>query len=255
MPARAIVRSGWNSRLHTRSSHPSGRRFTKRWNASRPPASSTGTASHFRITIRLPSRRDSRSVNKPSAAAKNSGPITRRTRTSSGTSTTTGARASHTCDTTHKQQRCQHDPHADGNNHIEQHGQRHAQQHDDDVIFRCMTQQVDHFVRFTHVPRHHQQQGCHGGKWQPGEQRCQYQQGKNNQNRVDHRRDRGSCPGTDVSGRTRDGSCSGNATKERSDNIPQSLSNQFAVRLVFRPGHTIQHHGAEQRFDCAEHCH
>ena len=37
---------------------------------------------------------------------------------------------------------------------------------DNDVIFRCMTQQVDHFMRFTHVPRHHQQQGCHSGKRQ-----------------------------------------------------------------------------------------
>ena len=36
--------------------------------------------------------RDSRSLNRPSAAAKNSGPITRRTSTSSGTSTLTGER-------------------------------------------------------------------------------------------------------------------------------------------------------------------
>ncbi len=87
-----MVRRGWNSRLLIRSSQPSGRRATKRWKASRPPASSTGTASHFSTTIRLPAMRDSRSLNSPSAAAKNRGPITRSTSTSSGTSTLTGER-------------------------------------------------------------------------------------------------------------------------------------------------------------------
>ncbi|STJ60054.1 Uncharacterised protein [Escherichia coli] len=146
MPARAIVRSGWNSTLHTRSSHP---------RADASQNAGTHQDHQHQVPERHPTsesqsvclqRRDSRSVNKPSAAAKNSGPITRRTRTSSGTSTTTGARRVIRAITTHKQQRCQHDPHADGNNHIKQHGQRHAQQHDDDVIFRRMTQQVDHFV-------------------------------------------------------------------------------------------------------------
>ena len=161
----------------------------------------------------------------------------------------------HARDTAHKQQRSQHDPDADGDHHIKQHRQRHAHQHHHDVVLRRVAQQIDDFMRLTHVPCHHQQQGGHRRQRQPGEQWGEDQQRQDHQQGVDHGGNRRCGAGADVRRRAGNRRGGSDPAEERRDNVAQPLANQLAIGFVLGAGHAIKHHRAQQRFNGAEHRH
>ena len=118
-----------------------------------------------------------------------------------------------------------------------------------------MAQQIDDFMRLTHVPCHHQQQGGHRRQRQPGEQRGEDQQRHDHQQGVDHGGNRRCGAGAHVRRRAGNRRGGGDPAEERRNDVAQPLANQLAVGFMLGTGHTVEHHRAQQRFNRAEHRH
>ena len=81
---------------------------------------------------------------------------------------------------------------------------------------------------------------------------------------VEHARDRATRPGAHIGGRARDGAGDADAAKQRRHDIGDALGDQFAVGAMAAAGHAIGDDGREQRLDGPEqregkavwkHCH
>jgi hypothetical protein len=153
----------------------------------------------------------------------------------------------------HEQHRGEEYAGGDGDHHIQQHGEGKTGGKHPQIPPGGGPEQMQGLRRLAHVPGHHQQQRRHGRHWQVGQQRRQGHQPQQHHQGVDHGRHRRLGAGLEVRGGTGDGGGGGDTAKKGRDDVADALPQQLTVGAVALAGHAVEHHGAEQRLDGAEH--
>ncbi len=108
-------------------------------------------------------------------------------------------------------------------------------------------------LQVAHVPGDHEQDGCQGSEWNTRCERRQEQKHRDQGGRMNHARQR-TCPSvSNVRGGAGDGPCRCEASKQRRQQVGDSLADQLLVGVVLVARHPVGDDGREKGFDGAQH--
>ena len=117
--------------------------------------------------------------------------------------------------------------------------QRRAQQHRELVLLR-------------HVPGDDDQHGGERGERDVARERRRDQHEQQQEDRMQHARDRAARAGAHIGRGARDGAGDADAAEQRRADIGDALRHQFAIGAMAAAGHAVGDHRRQQRFDGAE---
>lgn len=145
--------------------------------------------------------------------------------------------------------------HADGhgNDHVEQDGETEAGEQHHHVAARRAAQHVHEMARLAHVPCGHEQETRERRHRQIGQQIRQGDDGDEHHAGMDDAGQRRAGSGADVGRGAGDGGRGRDTAKKGRDDVAQALPHQLGIGIVARARHAVGDHGAQQRFQRAQH--